>query len=174
MSNNIFAAAFGSDNVNISLDALKRAEPGDMVVVIDDNGSTGVFSVELRQGTRGAAGGTRSILRNVVTGEGLDITVSTALPAGVAVIRRVTKGVNARTLRKAASEAVSAVAAPVAEEQNAEAFKAIDDLLASPLVAGECSLESSSKREESSPVSFLMAVDDSADDLLGAILADSI
>lgn len=91
----------------VSLRSLKKAEPGDMIVLTKQNGYVGLYSVKSRVPTRGRYGNVAITLVNHVTGKEWSFKVSTELPDNrITLIRRVSKGVNA-------SRSIDAVEAPM-------------------------------------------------------------
>ncbi len=104
----------GLNEVAISLAALKQSAIGDEVVVLGDDGQVSWLAVDSLVAVRGCKGGTTIALRNIVTGDVATHTLRSDLPTGMARIRRVSAGVNARTMRKMAV-APAAPKAPVVQ-----------------------------------------------------------
>ncbi len=96
--------SFGLNSDAVSIDALKSAEKGEMVVFVDDAGAVTLFRVIDKVATRGRKGGTSLALENFVTDAVLKLPTTNTLPDGVIMVRKVLKGVNARTLRKVVPE----------------------------------------------------------------------
>ena len=110
----------GIDSNAISLDALKSAEKGDMVIFVREGGVQ-LLTVTNKVATRGRKGGTSLTLSDFITDGSVQLASTNALPEGVSMIRKVLKGVNVRTLRKAQAAAdaepmPSALIAPAAPE----------------------------------------------------------
>jgi hypothetical protein len=91
------------NEVKISLDSLKAAKVGDEVVVMTTDGHVAWFEVIQRKGVQGRySSGTTIGLRDLATGMEFFSTYGTTLPEDIAKIRRVSAGVNKRTLDKLA------------------------------------------------------------------------
>lgn len=111
----------GLNEVAISLAAFKQCSEGDELVVLTEDGQVGWFVVEKTVAQRGRNGGTTVSLRDMVTNDPTTISLKNELPAGVARVRRVSAGVNARTMRKATAVVPApktAVTQPVGEFEN--------------------------------------------------------
>ncbi len=112
------AKIIGSElsNTGISLEALKSANVGDLVLFLDIHGNLSLFKVSTRTATRGAKGGTALTLKDEVGDMELHLASTNSLPEGVLMVRKVLSGVNERTLRKLSAkvnEAVVVSSAPI-------------------------------------------------------------
>ena len=116
------------NEVAISLAALKQSDVGDEVVLMTADNQVGWFSVQGVVATRGCKGGTTLTLRDLASGDVSTVFVSNSLPEGVARVRRVSAGVNARTTRKLAAAQAAAAAAKPAVVQPAGEFENILDV----------------------------------------------
>lgn len=131
----------GLNEVAISLAAIKAVDVGDELVVMDDTGQVAWFTVETREAKRGrGVGGTTLGLKDLSTGDVTFQTFTNALPAGVVRVRRVSAGVNLRTLRKAPAPTVKAkdlVTQPVGEFENILDVPDLDGDSADDVIAPE-------------------------------------
>ena len=105
----------GLNEVAISLAALKQSSVGDEVVIQTTDGQVGWFAVDSSTAVRGCKGGTTMVLRDLTSGDLSTHLLRSELPEGVARIRRVSAGVNARTTRRMAQVAVTAPAPAIAQ-----------------------------------------------------------
>ncbi len=91
-------------SASVDVRSLKAAKPSDLVLIMMKNGFLKLYQVVSRVGTRGRTGFTSVELKNVVSGRVHTVKISTEVPYGVKMIRRVSRGVNAATLRKMMTE----------------------------------------------------------------------
>lgn len=84
----------------ISLAALKQSRKGDEVVVMTTDNEVGWFSVEQFAAVRGCKGGTTLVLKDLSNGDLTTVVLRGQLPEGIVRVRRVSAGVNDRTLRQ--------------------------------------------------------------------------
>lgn len=121
------------NEVKISLDSLKAAKVGDEVVVMTTDGHVAWFEVIQRKGVQGRySSGTTIGLRDLATGGEFFATYGTTLPEDIAKIRRVSAGVNKRTLDKLAKTPVVVKTKPIQPEGE---FENILDVPEEPLEA---------------------------------------
>jgi len=105
------------NETKISLDSLKSAKIGDEVVVMTTDGHVTWYEVIYRKGIPGRySNGTEIGLRDIATGLEYFGTYRTTLPENVAKIRKVSAGVNKRTLDKVNITVAAAKAKPVQPE----------------------------------------------------------
>lgn len=101
--------SFGIDSNAVSIDALKSADVGDMVLFLDEVGTLTLFTVTSKATQRGRKGGTSLALQDVVNDTMMALQNTNTLPEGVLMVRKVLKGVNIRTMRKVVPEAAPIV-----------------------------------------------------------------
>jgi hypothetical protein len=104
----------GIDSGVISLDALKSAEKGDMVIFVRETGVQ-LLTVTSKVATRGRKGGTSLVLADFHGGAEIALPSTSALPEGVSMVRKVLKGVNVRTMRKVQAALDAEPLPPVAD-----------------------------------------------------------
>jgi hypothetical protein len=121
------------NEVAISLAAFKQAGVGDEIVLLTEDGQVGWFVVDVSDPKRGCKGGTTITLRDLASGDVHTHTIRATLPAGVVRVRRVSAGVNARTMRK------SLVAAPKAKDLVVQPSGEFENILDVPLLDEEIS-----------------------------------
>lgn len=99
-----------------SLAQLKAAKVGDEIVVLHDNGAIEWLQILERTGHRGSGFGTTFVFRNLANGETTTRRI-VGLPEGVARVRRVSAGFNARTLNKIVAPTPSKVKVEQPEDE---------------------------------------------------------
>lgn len=152
-------AEFGLDSNAISIDALKSAEQGDMVIFVGESGAINLFTVESKVTTRGRKGGTALSLSDFVNDGILDLPTTNALPEGVVMVRKVLKGVNVRTIRRAVpADLTTQAIVPISAQE--------------PIVSDDVVLEPASETvaDEVAQCAFLSEMSES-DRLIAEILA---
>ncbi len=105
------------NEVAISMAALKQAGEGDEIVVLTNDKQVGWFQVKQIVTQRGCKGNTTLTLVDLASGDETVITIRTELPEGVARVRRVSAGINARSTRKLALTPVVATKTPLVQPE---------------------------------------------------------
>ncbi len=90
--------------LEISMASLKKSQMGDQIVVVTTENTVEWLEVVINKGQPGCNGGTTFILKNVLDDTTTTYFVKNDLPARFKKVRRVSAGVNSRTLNKAISE----------------------------------------------------------------------
>ena len=104
------------NEVAISLAALKQLDVGSEIVVLTNDNQVGWFSVDKIVTQRGCKGGTQLTLKEISSGNIAKLFVNNSLPEGVVRVRRVSAGVNSRTLRNVMK---APIVQPIEEKEKA-------------------------------------------------------
>lgn len=124
------------DNEAVSLLSLKDAKSGDWLLFLDDSGKCTMFTVLERTGQRGRNGGTTMVLQDYVNEDCLvKLGTTNSLPDGVIMVRKISKGVNERTLKTVIPDSVSSVSAIQVPVQTFESV--VDSVIATQSEAQE-------------------------------------
>ena len=160
----------GLDETAISLAAFKASKVGDQLVVMTTDGSVAWFEIVERVAQRGRGFGTTYTFRDLATGAEVTETISGKLPEDVKCVRRVSAGVNLRTLKKVPEKPVAVAKV----EQPEGEFENILDVPEEPEDSGAPVLETidtEAQPEVESPAEPVKLVEEQAAEAVGEDLA---